>query len=350
MSTTMLSRAWSQALLGTAAALALCAASTAADAQSRTRLTVYTALENEQLAPFKAAIEADVKDIEIAWIRDSTGVIAARLLAEKDNPRADIVLGLAATNLMVMEANGMLHPYAPAGADKVRAGFKDTKSPPTWVGMDAYLGVICFNKAEGEKRKIAQPASWADLLKSEFKGQVVMPNPASSGTGYLTVVAWLQTMGEAKAWEFMDALHQNVAVYTHSGSAPCRQAGQGEYTAGMALDMTAAGLKTRGAPLEAVVPSEGVGFEIEATAIMKGTKNLAAAQKLADWLVTPKANELYRKYYEVTAIPGVGEPTKNYPAGAEAKMIKNDFVWSAANRDRILAEWTKRYDGKSAPR
>ncbi len=64
------------------------------------------ALENDQLGPFKKAFEADNPTIEIAWVRDSTGVIAAKLMAEKDNPRADVIWGLAASNVGVMAASG----------------------------------------------------------------------------------------------------------------------------------------------------------------------------------------------------------------------------------------------------
>lgn len=71
----------------------------AAQAQQRTRLTVYTALENEQLQPFKQAAEAALRDVEIAWVRDSTGVITARLIAERANPRADVVWGLSVFSL-----------------------------------------------------------------------------------------------------------------------------------------------------------------------------------------------------------------------------------------------------------
>jgi len=102
------------ALLGTAA---LAAAAFAAPAfAQKTKLTVYTALENDQLEPFKKAFEADNPTIEIAWVRDSTGVVAAKLIAEKDNPRADIIWGLAASNVGAMAAMGMLEPYTPAGA------------------------------------------------------------------------------------------------------------------------------------------------------------------------------------------------------------------------------------------
>src|SRR5271165_6644922 len=84
-------------------------------AQQRTRLTVYTALENEQLAPYKQAAEAALKNIEIAWVRDSTGVITARLIAEKANPRADVIWGLSVFSLLQLQGLGVLEPYTPKG-------------------------------------------------------------------------------------------------------------------------------------------------------------------------------------------------------------------------------------------
>ncbi|MBN8532729.1 MAG: putative 2-aminoethylphosphonate ABC transporter substrate-binding protein [Rhizobiales bacterium] len=321
-----------------------------ADAQQRTRITAYTALENDQLGPFKQAIEADVKDVEIVWVRDSTGVITSRFLAEKDNPRADIVLALAATSLLAFEKLNLLEEYKPAGVDALKPAFRDTSGPYTWTGMDAFLAVVCFNTAEAAKDKVAAPTSWADLTKPEFKGKVVMPHPASSGTGYLKVAAWLQIMGEQGGWAFMDKLHENIAVYTHSGSAPCVQAAKGERMVGIGFDMRGAREKTQGAPIDLILPKEGAGWDMEATAIVKGTKNLAAAKKVADWVATKKANELYGKYYALVAHPEVKSAPPNYPGDAEAKMVKNDFTWMAENRDRILAEWTKRYDSKAAPR
>ena len=88
-------RAWAVAL-GLVCTLAVAPA----EAQQRTRLTIYTALENEQLQPLKQAAEAAVPGIEIAWVRDSTGVITTRLIAEKANPRADMVWGLSVFSLL----------------------------------------------------------------------------------------------------------------------------------------------------------------------------------------------------------------------------------------------------------
>jgi iron(III) transport system substrate-binding protein len=244
----------------------------------------------------------------------------------------------------------MLEPYTPKGAEALKPAYRSGKSPDTWVGMDAYMSVLCFNTAEAAKGKKSKPASWADLTKPEYKDQIVMPNPASSGTGYLTVAAWLQSMGEENGWKFMDALHQNIAQYIHSGSAPCVQAAKGERLIGIGLDTRGASEKTKGAPVDLILPKEGLGSEMEVTAIVKGTKNLEAAKKLADWAVTKKANELYAKTYPIVAYPGVANLPPNYPADIEKSLVKNDVEWMAKNRDRILAEWTKRYDGKSAPK
>ena len=180
---------------------------------------------------------------------------------------------------MLFEKTGLLETYKPKGADALKPVFRDAAAPYTWTGMDAYLSVLCFNTVEGGKNNVATPTSWLDLAKPEYKGKIVMPHPASSGTGYLTVAAWMQIMGEKQAWEFMDKLHDNIAVYTHSGSAPCVQAAKGERMAGIGFDMRGAREKTQGAPIEIVLPKEGAGWELEATVDRQGHQEPRARQE-----------------------------------------------------------------------
>ncbi|MGH8691514.1 MAG: putative 2-aminoethylphosphonate ABC transporter substrate-binding protein [Burkholderiales bacterium] len=336
-------------LLQLFALFALAAATSLALAQ-RTPLLVYTALETDQLKGFKDLIEKSVPDVEIRWVRDSTGVITAKLLAEKANPQADIILGLAATSLLVLEQEGMLTPYAPKGVAALNPRFVDTKKPPMWVGMDVWGATICFNTVEAQKRNLPRPESWKDLLKPVYKGQITMPHPASSGTGFLDVTAWLQLYGEAEGWKYMDALHENIAQYVHSGSKPCRQAGAGEFVMGISFEYRANATKASGAPVDLIFPKEGVGWDMEAAAIMKATKKMAAARKVMDWSVTREANELYAKSYAIVAYPGVAKPLPNVPANYEQMLLKNDFGWAAKNRDRILTEWNKRYNAKAEPK
>ncbi|AKQ56530.1 putative 2-aminoethylphosphonate ABC transporter substrate-binding protein [Bordetella hinzii] len=316
----------------------------------QTTLTVYTALEADQIKAYQAAFEREYPDIKIQWVRDSTGIITAKLLAEKNNPKADVIWGLAGTSLGLMDKEGMLEPYAPKGLDQISPQMRDAKPVPAWVGMDAFAAAICFNTVEAKKQNLPEPKSWQDLTRPEYAGKIVMPNPASSGTGFLDVSAWLQIFGEDKGWAFMDALHKNIGSYTHSGSKPCNLAASGEFPIGVSFDYRAAKLKADGAPVQPIFPSEGLGWEVEATAIVRGTKNADAARKVADFSASRAANELYKANFAVLAIPSVATSNPNLPTDLASRMIKNDFVWAATQRDRIIAEWTKRYDSKSEPK
>jgi iron(III) transport system substrate-binding protein len=157
-----------------------------------------------------------------------------------------------------------------------------------------------------------------------------MPNPNSSGTGFLDVSSWLQLFGEDGGWAYMDALHENINNYTHSGSKPCKQAAAGEVAIGVSFAFRGAKSKADGAPIEIIVPSEGVGWDMEATAIVKGTKNLEAAKTLADWSISLKANKMYNDAYAVVGIPGVAKPVQYFPDNLVDKMIDNDFEFAAS--------------------
>ena len=108
----------------------------------------------------------------------------------------------------------------------------------------------CFNTVEAQNKDLPKPSSWADPAKPVYEGQIVMPNPASCGTGHLMVSAWLQTMGEEQGRAYRDILRRNIASYTHSGSKPCRQAGPGEHAIGLSFEYRANKTKEDGAPID----------------------------------------------------------------------------------------------------
>jgi len=319
-------------------------------AAQKTQLTVYTALETDQLKAYQEGFNKANPDIEIVWVRDSTGVVTSKLLAEKANPKADVVMGLAATSMAIFASEGMLQPYAPAGLGRLAPEFRDASNPPAWVGMDVWGATICFNTVEAAKKNIPKPETWKDLTKPVYKGQVVMPHPASSGTGFFDVTAWLQIYGEAEGWKYMDGLHENIAQYMHSGSRPCAAAASGEYVVGISFEYRANREKAQGKPIDLVFPKEGLGWDLEAIGIYKGTKNMAAAQKLVDWAISDAAMKLYAKNFAIVAVKALSEPLPNVPSNYAVLLAKNDFSWAAKNRDKILAEWSKRYESKAAPK
>ena len=310
-------------------------------------LTVYTALEDDEYPGYLELFKKAHPEITVKVVRDSTGIVTAKLLAEKDNPQADVIWGLAATSLLVCDQAGMLTPYAPKGLEKVNPTLRDAADPPRWVGIKAWETGFCVNTVEAKAQNLPIPTSLADLVKPVYQGKIVMPNPASSGTGFLTVSAVLQTMGEQKGWEFLDRLHQNIAQYTHSGSKPCKMAGAGEFPIGISFGYRGIIQKKKGEPVETVFPKEGCGWDVEANALVKKAAVKNGSKIFLDWALSPEVMKAYAKVYPVTAYP-TGEPIpEGYPSDPFQQLIKNDLSWAAQNREAILAEWSKRYDGKS---
>ncbi len=323
-------------------AVMLAAVPLAGPASAKDVVVVYTAIENEQITDYMKAINKSLPNIELKILRFSTGDISARFMAEKDNMQADVIWGVGATNMLIFKNAGLLEPYAPKGLDRIQPLFRDKANPPSWVGIDIYMSAFCFNTEVAKKHNLPAPTSWADLAKPVYKGQVVMPNPASSGTGYLSVASVLQRMGEAEGWKYLDAIHPNMAEYTKSGSKPCKDAAAGERAIGVSFEYVALEMKKKGAPVVMVLPKEGSGYEMEANGLTrKGAKNPAAKQFL-DWAITDEAMGLYAKYFAAVGVAGFPVP-EGLPKDISKVVYPNDFDWSAKNRDRILTEWQKRY-------
>ena len=114
-------------------------------------ITVYTALEDEQVTAYLEVFNKEYPDIKVNVVRESTGIITAKLLAEKDNPQADVVWGTAASSMMVLDDQGGLKGYAPEGVDRILPQFKSDKEVPTWVGIDAWETAIVVNTVEAQK-------------------------------------------------------------------------------------------------------------------------------------------------------------------------------------------------------
>lgn len=314
----------------------------AGPATAKDTVVIYTALENEQITDYMTSVNKSLPNLDIKMLRFSTGDISARFMAEKDNMQADVIWGVAATNMLVFKQTGLLEPYAPKGLERIQPLFRDKANPPSWVGIDIYMSAFCVNTEVGKKHNLPMPASWADLTKPVYKGHVVMPNPNSSGTGYLSVVSILQRLGEQEGWKYLDALDKNMAEYTKSGSKPCKDAAAGERAIGVSFEYVAQAMKKKGSPVEMVIPKEGAGYELEANALTrKGAKNPAAKQFL-DWAISNEAMGHYAKYWAAVAVAGFPVP-EGLPKDISKVVYPNDFDWSGKNYNRILAEWTKRY-------
>jgi iron(III) transport system substrate-binding protein len=304
-------------------------------------VTVYTALEEDEIADYVAAAKKDLPDIDLKVLRLSTGDLGARMLAEVANPQHDVIWGWAVTNMLDPRVMALVEPYSARGGEALPAAYKDPGGH--WFAATGYMAAFCVNTELLKAKSLPVPTSWKDLANPVYKGEVVMPNPVSSGTGYLQIAAILQGQGNEKGWQFLKTLDGNIAQYIKSGSKPCKSARSGEYAIGASLAFAAIKSVEEGFPIKMVIPTDGAGYELEASALMKTSKNKADAKRFLDWTLSPAAAALYTKYKEIVTIPGAPVAKAAQEAGLPADLQKvlypMDFAKSATERDAILQTW-----------
>ena len=314
-------------------------------AAAKERVVVYTSLETEETVEYLKVAKKELPDLDIQAIRLSTGELGARMLAEKDNPQADCIWGWAVTNMEEFVPKGMLTPYKPKGWEEIPAQFKHPEG--YWAAIDLYAAALVPNTKVLEQKNLPMPKGWNDLLNPVYKGMLIMPNPASSGTGFLQVASLLVMMDpdyknkpveQNKAWDFLKELDKNMGQYIKSGSKPAKLTAAGEYAVGCSFAFVYTSLKKKGFPVALVLPEEGVGFELEANALLKGAKHEAAAKKFLDWAVSKQAMQEYAKFKLGVTYPGIPGP-KDLPALETIKLAPMDFAWQSKNRSKILEVW-----------
>ena len=303
------------------------------------KLTIYGGMQEAHVAKAAKAF-AEETGIKTDFIRMSGGEILTRIRAEKANPQASIWYGGPADTFIQAKGEGLLEPYKSTAAARIDAKFKDTDG--VWSGI--YVGSLGFatNKKFLQEKKIDPPKSWKDLLKPEFKGQVVMADPGSSGTAFTTVATILQLMGEGEGWKYLKALAGQVQQFTKSGSAPGQMAARGEIGVGILFSHDIIQLQKEGYQLELTFPGEGTGYEIGSVAIIKGGPDQEAARKFVDWALGKKAQEIGQTVgsYQLLTNPEAQSPSESIPL-SQLKVVNYDLDWAGKNRKAILERWNK---------
>ncbi|HSJ58762.1 MAG TPA: extracellular solute-binding protein, partial [Anaerolineae bacterium] len=287
-------------------------------------------------------------------VRRSTEELIRKLLAEKDDPRADVVWMVAATGMIRLRTEGLLEPlaglYEPEGLAKIEPGWRDPTLPPEWLGLSGWAPVLCVNRnlVPEQERALLESGSWDALTDRRFRGQIVMPSPYTSGTGYMVVsgLVQMQAYGEPDAWAYMDRLHENVAWYTSSGAEPCRLVAAGQVGIGIGANICSSDPRFQGVLL--VYPAPGAGWEMDAVALVRKDRIDQGALDFLAWAIGEQAMGEYATFRPMLAYDGF-QPAQPCIAGLQGgEMIPDRFFWASANLERVIEKWQIRYD--SLPR
>lgn len=332
-----------------ATAAALIGASAGASAQT---VNVICSVQAEWCNMI-ATVYARTTGVKLNMSLKGSGEALAQLIAEKDNPKTDVWFGGTGDPHLQAAEMGLTLEYKSPTLPQLYPWAQQQAQQSGYRTVGIYSGPLGFgyNTELIQKKKLPVPRSWADLLKPEYKGDIQVANPASSGTAYTMIATLVQLMGEDKAFEYLKGLHRNVGQYTRSGTGPIKAVARGETAVSISFIHDAPQEKMQGFPVETTTPSEGTGAEIGSMSIVKGARNLEQAKKFYEWALTPQAQTFGAAAKQYQLPSNKATPVDpNVPDFRKIKMINYDYAkyGASAERKRLIARWEK--DVNSLPR
>ncbi|MGJ7503789.1 ABC transporter substrate-binding protein [Variovorax sp. ZT5P49] len=293
-----------------------------------------------------STVYARTTGVRVNMALKNSGEALAQLNAEKDNPKTDIWFGGTGDPHLQAAEQGLTLEYKSPTLPRLHPWAQQQAKQSRYRAVGIYSGPLGFayNPELLARKKLPVPKTWGDLLKPEYKGEIQVANPASSGTAYTMIATLVQLMGEDKAFDYLKALHRNVSQYTRSGTAPIKAVARGEAAVSISFVHDGPGEKMQGFPLETITPGEGTGAEIGSMSIVKGARNLDAARKFYEWALTPDAQELgaaSRQFQLPSNVNTRLDP--RVPDFRKIRFINYDYAryGASAERRRLIARWEK---------
>jgi iron(III) transport system substrate-binding protein len=332
-------------------AFLLCAAGFGAQAQD-SQVNVICSVQAEWCNMIQTVFTKSM-GVKVNMVQKGSGEALAQLIAERANPKTDLWFGGTGDPHLQAAEQGLTIEYKSPTLAQLYPWAQQQAAQSKYRTVGIYSGPLGFgyNTELIAKKKAAIPKSWADLLKPEYKGEIQVANPASSGTAYTMIATLVQLMGEDKAFEYMQGLHKNIGQYTRTGTGPIKAVARGETMLSISFVHDAPGEKMQGFPVETVTPAEGTGAEIGSMSIVKGARNLEAAKKFYEWALTPAAQQFgaAAKQFQLPSNKATVVDAR-VPDFKKIKLIDYDYqkYGASTERRRLIARWEK--DVNSLPR
>ncbi|GAA0631604.1 MULTISPECIES: ABC transporter substrate-binding protein [Thalassospira] len=280
--------------------------------QAAEKLVLYTSQPNKDAQATVDAFMAANPDIEVEWVRDGTTKLLAKLRAEiaAGDPRPDVLLIADTVTLEGLKQEGQLQAYKSGEASAYEDGLYDGEG--YYYSTKLITSGIVYNTA------VKAPTSWKDLADPAVKNQIAMPSPLYSGAALIH----LSTLTENKdlGWDYYQALAANEARAKGGNGGTFKAVASGEKPYGVVVDFLAIRGKADGSPVDFVFPSEGVTYVTEPVAIMKDAKNVDAAHKFVDFLLSEKGQELVLDMGYIPARNDMALPA-GFPVRSEIKLM-----------------------------
>ncbi|WP_338655022.1 extracellular solute-binding protein [Sporosarcina psychrophila] len=273
-----------------------------------------------------------------------TNVLVNQMLAEKDNPKADVWYG--GGGILPFEAaveKGILGKYIPdfaADWDIVENGIKMKHGDGNYVGVEIFVLGFAYNTELVTEEEA--PKTWEDLLDPKWEGKIQFPNPAASGTATLMVMDQMMRNGEDEAWAYFEKLVKQANSMPDSGSTPTKSVSMGEAHIAVGFDFMAYEQKAKGESVDFVVPDK-TPVLVNPVSIIEGGPNEEGGKKFIDFLLSKDAQQIMADWYHIPINPEVESKTPLTLDNIKEHAVELDIDWVNANYDRVRSEWQAKF-------
>ncbi len=300
-------------------------------------LNAYTIMPEKYASQVFEAFTAET-GIKVNFMRFSSGEALARVVAEKNNPQVDMILGGPADTYEAGIKEGVFEAYKPAEAEGIPAKFRSPEN--FWTGIGIIPLVFLTNTKFLADKGLEAPASWNDLLDPAYRNGLQMADARTSGTATERIYSLVKIMGEDEAFAYQKKLHQNIQMYTKSGAGGAMPVATGQAASGIFYIVDALDIQQQGHPVVLSYPKEGVSYGIEATGVLKGAKNMENAKKFMDWASSKTFAQLLVDK-KINYIPTRGDVEVTNPALdlSRVYLVEVDVAWKGANRKAFVDRW-----------
>ncbi len=269
-------------------------------------VVVYTTRAEALFKPVIEAFNAVYPDIRVTVLNGSNSELAARILEERANPQADVLIN---SDILTMENLAAEGVFAPNDSPAVMAIPADYRADDgSWVALTLRARVIMYNTDLVKPEEL--PQKMVDLADPKWKDALGSAN-STNGAMMAQLVMMRNQLGEAATEAFMQGLLENNTQFFGGHTDVRKAVGAGELKLGLVNHYYYHLSKAEGAPVGVVYPDQedgGLGLMVNSTnaGIVKGGPNPEMAKMFVDFMLSPDGQKIYaERNYEYPIVPDV---------------------------------------------
>lgn len=288
---------------------------------------------------------AEEVNAKVDFLSMSSGEVLSRVEAEGGKPMADLWFGGGIDAFMAAKDKGFLASYLPEEGDKVGKSFRDEEG--YWIAKGLTVVGFLVDEEALEEKSLETPTKWEDLADPKYKDEIIMANPAISGTNYGAVKGILDMYGEEKGWEYLEKLNANIPFYGKRGKDPQEKTVEGEFSIGIIPADKGSFDEAEKHNLRVIYPEDGVPWVPEGVAIFKGGDGEDIAKAFIDFMLRDENQERLAELDGKDGAQMVKEGVSGYDLGLpKDRLIDQDISSFGSQREAILERWEKLTEGK----